>query len=67
MDVGKIRLDFPLFQTKLKGKPIIYFDNACQALRPNSVIKAVNDYYRKYSACGGDENCDCDTSCEINQ
>ncbi len=53
MNVEKIRQDFPLLQTKLKGRPIIYFDNACQALRPWSVINAINDYYQKYSACSG--------------
>lgn len=53
MDIDKIRLDFPLLQTKINGKSIIYFDNACQALRPWRVINAINDYYQKYSACGG--------------
>lgn len=53
MDIEKIRQDFPLLQTKHRGKPIIYFDNACQTLRPLSAINAVNDYYQKYSACGG--------------
>ncbi len=53
MDINKIRQDFPLLQTKIHGKSIIYFDNACQALRPWQVINAINDYYQKYSACGG--------------
>ena len=53
MDINKIRQDFPLLQTKINGKPIIYFDNACQALRPWQVINAINDYYQRYSACGG--------------
>ncbi len=53
MDIEKIRQDFPVLQTKHHGKPIIYFDNACQTLRPWPVINAINDYYQKYSACGG--------------
>jgi cysteine desulfurase/selenocysteine lyase len=53
MDVEKIREDFPLLQTELRGKPIIYFDNACQTLRPRSVIEAIDDYYQKCSACAG--------------
>jgi cysteine desulfurase/selenocysteine lyase len=53
MDIEKIRQDFPLLQTKLRGKPIVYFDNACQTLRPWSVINAMNEYYQQYSACGG--------------
>jgi len=42
-----------LLQTKHDGKPVIYFDNACQTLRPWPVINAVTDYYQNYSACGG--------------
>ena len=33
--------------------PPIYFDNACTALTPQSVITAMNDYYQRYPACGG--------------
>jgi len=53
MNIEEIRQDFPLLQTKLRGKPIIYFDNACQTLRPQAVIKAIGSYYQNYSACGG--------------
>ncbi|NIA18299.1 MAG: aminotransferase class V-fold PLP-dependent enzyme [Actinobacteria bacterium] len=53
MDIEKIRQDFPLLETKFNGKPVVYFDNACQALRPLSVINAINDYYVKYPACAG--------------
>lgn len=51
MDIAKIRQDFPVLSEK--G---IYFDNACQSLRPNSVIDAVTGYYREYSACAGRSN-----------
>src|SRR5690348_9672759 len=30
-----------------------YFDSACQTLRPQQVIDAVNEYYREYNAGGG--------------
>lgn len=53
MDIDRIRQDFPILQTQHKGKPIIYFDNACQSLRPQSVIDAINSYYLKSSACMG--------------
>jgi cysteine desulfurase/selenocysteine lyase len=53
MNVEKIRADFPVLQTKLKGKPIIYFDNACMALRPKQVVDAMNEYYYKYPGCAG--------------
>ncbi|MCL4382494.1 MAG: cysteine desulfurase [Patescibacteria group bacterium] len=53
MNIKSIRQDFPLLQESLGNKPIIYLDNACQSLRPQSVINAITDYYRRYSACGG--------------
>lgn len=53
MDVEKIRADFPVLQQKLKGKPIVYFDNACMALRPRQVVEAMNEYYFKYPGCAG--------------
>jgi len=53
MDVEKIREDFPIFKETINGKPIVYFDNACQSLRPISVIQALNEYYQKYPACAG--------------
>jgi cysteine desulfurase/selenocysteine lyase len=53
MDLKKIRQDFPMLQEGPGHKPIIYFDNACQTLRPKQVIEAINTYYLKSSACGG--------------
>ena len=31
----------------------LYFDSACQTLRPKQVVDAVNEYYLEYNACGG--------------
>lgn len=31
----------------------IYMDSACQSIRPQPVIDALNDYYMTYNACGG--------------
>lgn len=53
MDVNKLRRDFPLLQDNNGQKPVVYFDNACQSLRPRQVVEAINLYYQKYSACGG--------------
>ena len=53
MDIQKIRQDFPLLNEKTNRKPVVYFDNACQSLRPQSVINAINKYYVEYPACGG--------------
>jgi cysteine desulfurase/selenocysteine lyase len=53
VDIQRIRQDFPLLQKGINGRPVVYFDNACQTLRPLPVIEAVSDYYRNYPACAG--------------
>lgn len=52
-NISQIRNEFPLLQSHINGKSPIYFDNACQSLRPQAVIKAVTEYYQDYPACGG--------------
>ena len=56
MDVKKIRREFPLLEENSKHRQYIYFDNACQSLRPRPVIDAITAYYRDWSACGGRSN-----------
>jgi len=46
--VEKVRQDFEC----LKDGKTIYFDNACQSLRPKQVLEAMDEYYKKYPACG---------------
>jgi cysteine desulfurase / selenocysteine lyase len=53
MDIRKIRQDFPLLQDSAGKKGIIYFDTACQSLRPRQVIDAINQYYLQQQACSG--------------
>ncbi len=53
MNIEKIRKDFPILQKKIEGKCPIYFDNACQTLRPNQVVNKILEYYQEYPACGG--------------
>ncbi|MDK2899230.1 MAG: cysteine sulfinate desulfinase [Patescibacteria group bacterium] len=31
----------------------VYLDTACQSMRPQPVIDAINNYYTNYNACGG--------------
>lgn len=31
----------------------LYFDNACQTLRPKPVIAAIHEYFTEYNSCGG--------------
>lgn len=53
MDVKKIRRDFPLLREEKGQKALVYFDNACQSLRPQSVMDAVQQYDARLSACSG--------------
>ncbi|MEM4240379.1 MAG: cysteine desulfurase [Candidatus Woesearchaeota archaeon] len=50
MNVEKIRKDFTCLEQKPKP---VYFDNACQSLRPKIVIEKMQEYYDKYPACAG--------------
>jgi len=49
----RVRADFPIFGKKINGKPIVYFDNACQSLRPKQVVDRIVEYYLEFPACGG--------------
>lgn len=53
MDIDSIRADFPVLQREIDGKPLIYFDSACQTLRPRSVIDQISRYYEDFPACAG--------------
>jgi cysteine desulfurase/selenocysteine lyase len=43
--VEKIRKDFPLLETKVHGKKLVYLDNAATTQKPKSVIEAVCNFY----------------------
>ena len=45
LDFRKIREDFPLLSRTVNGEPLIYFDNAATAQKPQVVIDAIADYY----------------------
>ncbi len=49
MDVSRLREDFPL----LRDGSLVYMDSACQSLKPDCVIEAMDLYNREYPACGG--------------
>ncbi|MHA1136945.1 MAG: aminotransferase class V-fold PLP-dependent enzyme [Candidatus Thorarchaeota archaeon] len=53
IDWTKIRGDFPALERKINGRPVVYLDSACMALKPRQVIDAMNEYYEMYPACGG--------------
>ncbi len=49
----QIRGDFPVLKRLINGKPLVYLDSACMALKPRQVITAMNEYYEQFPACGG--------------
>jgi cysteine desulfurase / selenocysteine lyase len=49
-DVEKIRLDFPILQTQVYGRPLVYLDNGATAQKPLAVINSMVDYYKGYNA-----------------
>ena len=49
-DVAQIRKQFPILNRMVKGKTLVYFDNAATAQKPKVVINALADYYNNYNA-----------------
>lgn len=42
--VNEYLRDFPILQTKMNGRPIVYLDNGATTQKPETVIRAVADY-----------------------
>jgi cysteine desulfurase/selenocysteine lyase len=49
-DVDAIRKDFPIFETRMHGKPLTYLDSAASAQKPRQVIDAMSDFYGAHYA-----------------
>ena len=50
-DVAKIRADFPILERQVRpGVPLVYLDSTATAQKPQPVISAMDDYYRRYNA-----------------
>jgi cysteine desulfurase / selenocysteine lyase len=49
-DVVAVRKHFPALSREVKGKPLVYFDNAATTQKPQCVIDALVDYYSNYNA-----------------
>ncbi len=45
-DYSRVRADFPILATEVRGKPLTYLDNAATGQKPQAVIDAVERYYR---------------------
>jgi cysteine desulfurase/selenocysteine lyase len=46
LDVSRVRDDFPILSRRVRGKPLVYLDNAATSQKPQPVIDAVADFYR---------------------
>ena len=53
MDIKNIKSEFPIFNQKINGKPLVYLDSANSSQKPNSVINRISNFYQtEYSNVG---------------
>ncbi|HEX2635556.1 MAG TPA: cysteine desulfurase [Gemmatimonadales bacterium] len=50
LDVEQLRKDFPILSQRVRGKPLVYLDNAATSQKPRSVIEAVGRFYATENA-----------------
>ncbi len=50
LEVVKVRQDFPILQTLVNGKPLVYLDNAATSQKPYAVINAVDGVWKEANA-----------------
>lgn len=44
-DPERVRLDFPILQQSVHGRPLVYLDNAATSQKPKAVVDAISSYY----------------------
>ena len=49
-DVSRVRADFPILAREVRGRPLVYLDNAATAQKPRPVIDAITRYYESGNA-----------------
>jgi len=49
-DVERIRQDFPVLDQQVRGKPLVYLDNAATSQKPKAVIDSIVQYYENDNA-----------------
>jgi cysteine desulfurase/selenocysteine lyase len=50
LDIQRLRGDFPILATTVRGKPLVYLDNAATSQKPQVVIDALRQYYQTENA-----------------
>ncbi len=49
-DAESVRRDFPILDQQINGHPLVYLDNAATTQKPECVIEAISNYYRRDNA-----------------
>jgi cysteine desulfurase/selenocysteine lyase len=50
LDVERLRKEFPILSQRVRGKPLVYLDNAATSQKPRSVIDTVSRFYGSENA-----------------
>ncbi len=50
LDAARVRADFPILSTRVRGKPLVYLDSANTSQKPAPVIEATRRYYAEENA-----------------
>lgn len=50
LDVESIRKDFPIFETQVHGKPLVYLDSASTSQKPRQVVDRIVRFYEAENA-----------------
>ena len=50
LDVAAIRRDFPILERTVGDRPLVYLDSAATSHKPNQVIDAEAEFYRRHNA-----------------
>jgi cysteine desulfurase/selenocysteine lyase len=50
IDVQKVRRDFPVLRQRVRGRMLVYLDNAATSQKPQVVIDAIRHYYERDNA-----------------
>ncbi|MEM8884631.1 MAG: cysteine desulfurase [Planctomycetota bacterium] len=49
-DVSAIRAQFPVLRMEVRGRPLVYLDNAATSQKPQAVLDAIDRYYERGNA-----------------